>query len=107
MTFWVYEWSGDFQDASFTLKRTWDFPILWALQGGRLVDNLLYLVTGPSMNCIHIFNIMQKELVGIIDLTRDVFGITNEAQGFDWDGIPYITSTNSTSHKWWLHELHL
>ena len=105
----LYSWDGELNNNTvFTVIHTFEFPILWAVQGGRLYDGVLYLLSGSGMNDINIFNVVEKKAIGMIDITRNCFGhITEELQGIDFGDGPYISFTNSSTHHWGLVKLNL
>lgn len=79
----------------YSLISQFDFPIMWAMQGGRLINGLFYLVSGVenSENCINIFNLNNSKCIKVIDLKRDAFGIDEEPQGFEIIGSEKYVST--------------
>lgn len=83
--------------ATYSLLGRFEFPIMWAMQGGRVVDNLFYLVSGVegSANCINIFNLNTHKCTEVIDLSRDCFGIIEEPQGLEfYQNKTYLSTIN-------------
>ena len=103
----IYSWSGDFQESNFTLKDSFTFPILVMVQGGRLIDNTLYIASGAQINSITAFNILSCKPVGIVDLTRKCFNVDNELQGFDWCELGMFATSTKTDGNWKLYKVYL
>jgi hypothetical protein len=101
--FFVYTFDT-FETGEFTLIHSFRLPIMWAPQAGRLIDGILYFLSGTENTTtdlsdnhgavvINIINVYSKEYIGCIDLRRQCFGIMQEPQGIDWNGVPYVSST--------------
>ena len=82
-------------NVNYTLEGQYEFPIMWAMQGGRVVNDVFYLVSGVegSANCINVFNMNTHKCTGAIDLSRDNFGISEEPQGLEFTADKVYLST--------------
>ena len=84
-------------EVDYTSISQFEFPIMWAMQGGRLFNDMFYLVSGVegSANCINIFNMTTRKCVEVVDLSRDCFGISEEPQGLEfYQGKTYLSTVN-------------
>ena len=82
---------------AYSLVGRFEFPIMWAMQGGRVVNNTFYLVSGVegSANCINVFNMNTQKCTEVIDLSRDCFGINEEPQGLEFmDDNVYLSTVD-------------
>lgn len=101
----VYSFTN-FETGAFTLEREIEFPRLWAIQTGRLIDNELYLLAGIAyssagnrIGAIFKFNIATGACDGAIDLFNGYYKMLGEPEGIEVEGSCFVSIRNEGLYR--------